>query len=54
VSTIESYNGDLQKTIILSEQQKKEIKDSQKEYLEGNFIDNDVLNEEMGRWLREE
>lgn len=49
-----SYNQDLQKIIILSEQQKKEIQDSQKEYLAGNFIENDVLNEEMERWLREE
>lgn len=49
-----NYNQYLQKIIILNEQQKKEIQDSQKEYLEGNFIENDVLNEEMERWLREE
>jgi hypothetical protein len=49
-----NYNQDLQKIIILSEQQKKEIQNSQKEYLEGNFIENDVLNEEMQRWLQEE
>jgi hypothetical protein len=49
-----NYNQDLQKIIILSEQQKKEIQNSQKEYLEGNFIENDVLNEEMERWLQEE
>ena len=49
-----NYNQDSQKIIILNEQQKKEIQDSQKEYLEGNFIENDVLNEEMERWLREE
>jgi len=52
--SIKSYNKDLQKIIVLNEQQKKEIQDSQKEYLEGNFIENDVLNEEMERWLREE
>lgn len=52
--SIKSYNQDLQKIIILSEEQKKEIQNSQKEYLEGNFIENDVLNEEMERWLREE
>ena len=52
--SIERYNQDLQKTIILNEQQKKEIQDSQKEYLEGNFIENDVLDEEMERWLQEE
>lgn len=49
-----NYNQDLQKIIILNDQQKKEIKDSQKEYLEGNFIENDVLNEEMEKWLQEE
>jgi hypothetical protein len=49
-----NYNQDLQKIIILSEQQKKEIQNAQKEYLEGNFIENDVLNEEMEKWLREE
>ncbi len=49
-----NYNQDLQKIIILSEQQKKVIQNSQKEYLEGNFIENDVLNEEMEKWLREE
>jgi hypothetical protein len=49
-----NYNHDLQKIIILSEQQKKEIQNAQKEYLEGNFIENDVLNEEMERWLQEE
>lgn len=52
--SIKSHNQDLQKTIILSEQQKKEIQNAQKEYLEGNFIENDVLNEEMERWLQEE
>jgi predicted nucleotide-binding protein (sugar kinase/HSP70/actin superfamily) len=50
----EHYYQDLQKIIILSEQQKEEIQNAQKEYLEGNFIENDVLNEEMERWLREE
>lgn len=51
----ESYNQDLQKKIIiLTEQQKKEIQNSQKEYLEGNYFDNDSVNEEMERWLREE
>lgn len=49
-----NYKQDLQKIIILSEQQKKEIQNSQKEYLEGNFIENDILNEEMKRWLQEE
>jgi hypothetical protein len=52
--SIESYNQDLEKIIILSEQQKKEIQNSQKEYLEGNYFDNDSVNEEMERWLREE
>lgn len=49
-----NYNQDLPKIIILTEQQKKEIQNSQKEYLEGSYIENDVLNEEMERWLQEE
>ncbi len=52
--SIESNNPDLQKTIILTEQQKKEIQNSQKEYSEGNYFDNDSVNEEMEKWLREE
>ena len=43
----------MEKTIILSEQQKKEILYFKKEYLEGKFVENDVLNEEMERWLKE-
>jgi hypothetical protein len=50
-NSIESYNSDLHKIIILTEQQKKEILNSKKEYLEGKFVENDVLNEEMERWL---
>ena len=49
-----NYKQDLQKIIFLNDQQKKEIQNSQKEYLEGNFIENDVLNEEMKKWLQEE
>jgi len=49
-----SYNSNLDKIIFLTEQQKKEILNSKKEYSEGNFIENDILNEEMERWLREE
>lgn len=49
-----NYNQDFQKIIILNELQKKEIQNSQKEYLQGNFIENEVLNEEMDKWLREE
>jgi hypothetical protein len=41
----------MEKTIILTDQQKKEILNSKKEYLEGKFVENDVLNEEMERWL---
>lgn len=52
--TIENYNQSSQKIIILSEQQKKEIQNSQKEYFEGNYFDNDSVNEEMEKWLREE
>ena len=53
-NSIESYNSDLHKIIILTEQQKKEILNSKKEYSEGKFVENDILNEEMERWLREE
>jgi len=49
-----SHNEVLEKTIILSEQQKKEIQNSQKEYLEGNYFDNDSVNEELEKWLRKE
>jgi hypothetical protein len=49
-----SHNQVLEKIIILTEQQKKEIQNSRKEYLEGNYFDNDSVNEEMEKWLREE
>jgi len=52
--SIESYNQDLQKIIILTDQQKKQIENSQKEYLKGNYIENDILNDEMEKWLTEE
>ena len=52
--SIENYNQDLQKIIILTEQQKNEIQNSQKEYLVGNYFENDFVNEEMEKWLREE
>jgi UDP-N-acetyl-D-mannosaminuronic acid transferase (WecB/TagA/CpsF family) len=48
---LESKTQDI---IILSEAQKLVIKNSQKEYLEGNYIENDTVNEEMEKWLREE
>lgn len=54
MGSIESYNHDLQKPIVLTDQQKKEIQNSQKEYSEGNYFDNDSVNEEMEKWLREE
>ncbi len=54
MSTIENYKENLQKIIIFTEQQKKEIQDSQKEYLAGNYFDNDSVNEEIEKWLREE
>jgi hypothetical protein len=53
-SIINSNNQVFQNIIILNDQQKKEIQNSQKEYLKGNFIENDVLNEEMEKWLQEE
>ena len=46
---LESKTRDI---IILSEEQKLAIKNSQKEYLEGNYIENDSVNEEMEKWLR--
>jgi hypothetical protein len=49
-----AYNQVLESIIILSEQSKKEILNSKKEYLEGNYFDNDSVNEEMEKWLREE
>jgi hypothetical protein len=52
--SIENSNPDFQNIIILNDQQKKEIQNSQKEYLKGNYIENDVLNEEMEKWLQEE
>ena len=52
--SIENSNHDFQKIIVLTDQQKKEIQNSQKEYLKGNFIENHILNEEMEKWLQEE
>ena len=48
---IESKTRDV---IILSQEQKLVIKNSQKEYLEGQFHTNDSVNEEMEKWLQEE
>ena len=45
---------DSHKIMKLSDQQKSEILKSQKEYLQGNYFENDTLNEEMEKWLREE
>lgn len=42
-----------QDIIPLSEEQKLQIKKSQKEYAAGNYFDNDTVNEEMEKWLRE-
>ena len=39
--------------ILLTEEQNELINQSQKEYLEGNFIENNLLNEEVEKWLRE-
>lgn len=40
--------------ITLSEEQKQKINDSQKEYSEGNYYDNNLVNEEIEKWLQEE
>ena len=37
--------------IVLTKEQKEIINQSQKEYSEGNFSTNDVVNEEMEKWL---
>lgn len=37
--------------IVLTKEQKEIINRSQKEYSEGNFSTNDVVNEEMEKWL---
>jgi hypothetical protein len=39
--------------IVLTKEQKEIINQSQKEYSEGNFSTNDVVNEEMEKWLKE-
>lgn len=39
--------------IVLTKEQKKIINQSQKEYSEGNFSTNDVVNEEMEKWLKD-
>ncbi|WP_026711568.1 hypothetical protein [Flavobacterium filum] len=39
--------------IVLTKEQKQIINQSQKEYSEGNFSTNDVVNEEMEKWLKE-
>lgn len=52
--SVENSDQEFQKIIILTNQQKKEIQNSQQEYLKGNYIENDVLNEEMEKWLTEE
>ncbi|PJJ08930.1 hypothetical protein CLU83_2241 [Flavobacterium sp. 1] len=49
-----AHNQVLENIIILSEQCKKEILNSKKQYLQGNYFDNDSVNEEMEKWLREE
>lgn len=40
--------------ITLSEEQKQKINDSQKEYSEGNYYDNNLVKEEIEKWLQEE
>jgi hypothetical protein len=39
--------------IVLSEEQKTIIKTSQKEYSEGKHTENETVNEEIEKWLRE-
>ena len=39
--------------IRLSNEQKKSLEASKNEYLLGNFENNNILNEEMEKWLKE-
>ncbi len=39
--------------IVLTKEQKEIINRSKKEYSDGNFSTNDILNEEMEKWLKE-
>ena len=39
--------------ITLSEEQKNSLEASKNEYLLGNFENNNILNEEMEKWLKE-
>jgi hypothetical protein len=41
-------------TIVLSEEQRQKISNSQKEYSEGSYYDNTLVNEEIEKWLQEE
>ncbi|MGG7036205.1 MAG: hypothetical protein ACI7YS_13565 [Flavobacterium sp.] len=47
---IESKTDDL---IILTEEQKQVIHQAKKEYLEGNYTENNTVNEEIEKWLHE-
>jgi ArsR family metal-binding transcriptional regulator len=39
--------------ITLSDEQKNSLETSKNEYLLGNFENNNILNEEMEKWLKE-
>ena len=39
--------------IMLNEEQKNSLEVSRNEYLLGNFENNNVVNEEMEKWLKE-
>ncbi|WP_324068789.1 MAG: hypothetical protein RSE15_12005 [Flavobacterium sp.] len=39
--------------ITLSDEQKSSLETSKNEYLSGNFENNNILNEEMEKWLKE-
>ncbi len=47
---LESKTNDI---IYLSDQQKEEIKQAQTEYQEGNHFENNFVNEEIEKWLKE-
>lgn len=46
-------NRAIEPIIMLTNEQKISIKKSQIEYLEDNYIENNILNEEMEKWLNE-
>lgn len=54
LSAIFSFLETKTKDVInLTEQQKEEIREAQKEYQEGKHFENNLVNEEIEKWLKE-